>query len=269
MWSGGGSKYSFRQQHIAGERNFFSLATAIAPLLDPDGQKEIEDVLIPSHLEAAEQAINDVYRTKLGLMEWTNAAAILFSDMDALMEHTEVDYTMFWRQLSLYPAMFLPVVTSGEPPSPATAGTETETETGAFTDLHSDESLLLPLADVFYRSLLPEERAQWATLIRRWLVLQHTQLLACAHRENDETAAGLSREALSAQMCRVNPKYVPREWMLVEAYTSAAQGDTAPLEQMQHLFRTPYDEHSAEEEMRFYRKMSVEMLGSGGVTTMT
>ena len=273
MWSGGGDKYSFRNQHIAGERNFFSLASALAPLLDEAGQAEVRDTLIPNHLPAAERAITETCRVKLGLLEWSAEAAVLFDDMDLCMEETEVDYTMFWRQLCHLPGMFLPAVA-------AATGTisASDMESESFTALHSDETLLQPLADVFYRPLTSTERSRWATLLRRWLQLLHTQLQTCAaHRADSssdlepdtEPSIELSGTAVSAQMRHVNPKYVPREWMLVEAYQAAAQGDTAPLERLQHLLASPYDEQSAEEESAFYRKMPSALLYTGGVTTMT
>jgi hypothetical protein len=35
------------------------------------------------------------------------------------------------------------------------------------------------------------------------------------------------------------------------------------------LFETPYDEHTPEDERDFYRKMPIDLLDTGGVTTMT
>lgn len=272
MWSGGGDKYSFRRQHLAGERNFFSLACALAPLLDEAGQAEVRDVLIPSHLPAAEQAITEVYRMKLGLLRWSPEAAALFEDMDLFMQETEADYTLFWRQLSLLPGMFLPAISA--PPAPPVATTTTSVSeaeekekegAGSFTALYSDETLLQPLADGFYRPLTPAETSRWAALLRRWLELLHSQLKTSAAPTDTE----MSGSAVSLQMQCVNPKYVPREWMLVEAYQAAAQGDIAPLERLQQLFAAPYDEHSSEDESMFYRKMPFDLLDTGGVTTMT
>jgi uncharacterized protein YdiU (UPF0061 family) len=54
-------------------------------------------------------------------------------------------------------------------------------------------------------------------------------------------------------MRRANPKYVPREWMLVEAYQAAERKDYGPLQRLQRLFREPYAEHGPEEHEAFYR----------------
>lgn len=241
MWSGGGEKYSFRSQHLAGERNFFSLATAIMPLLDEAGQDEVKNAIIPAHLPAAEQAVREVYRAKLGLLESTGETVALFDELDAFMEATEADYTMFWRQLSHIPSSVFPGVL-----------------VESCLDGASNEQLFAPLVDSFYRALTLEERSRWSALVRRWLGL----LIA-------QSSAGDTGADISGRMCRVNPKYVPREWMLVDAYQAAAQNDTRPLQRLQALFAAPYDEHSAEEESAFYCKMPVDLLDTGGVTTMT
>ena len=50
------------------------------------------------------------------------------------------------------------------------------------------------------------------------------------------------------KMRAVSPKYVPREWMLVDAYKHAEKGDYSLLKELEVLFRTPYDEQSLENE---------------------
>ena len=45
-------------------------------------------------------------------------------------------------------------------------------------------------------------------------------------------------------MNQVNPLFVPREWMLVEAYEAAERGDNSVIETLQRLFDRPYaDDH--------------------------
>jgi uncharacterized protein YdiU (UPF0061 family) len=251
MWSGGGEKFSFRNQHIAGERNFISLATALAPLLNEEGQREIFDDIIPSHLPNAVHAVNEVYRVKLGLQQWNESAEILFNEIDDLMEETEADYTLFWRQLCLLPEMFLPN-------SSAIISDES-----VFSNLYSDDTLMSPLRDIFYQPLSQSNKERWASVLRKWLRLLHS--------EQQNLSSGIiqySPSEISNQMRRVNPKYVPREWMLIEAYKAAARDDMRPLKRLQVLFETPYDEHS-HEESSFYRKVSADLLDQGGVTCMT
>ena len=55
-------------------------------------------------------------------------------------------------------------------------------------------------------------------------------------------------------MDAANPKYVLREWMLVEAYEAAKlSGDFAPSEALQRLTARPYEEGTEEETARYYR----------------
>lgn len=92
MWSGGGEKYSFRHQHMAGERNFFSLATAMLPLLDADGQQHVQTIIIPHHTQLAELAVLDIYRQKLGLKEMSLDAKALFEVCTSL--YLSVEFAM-------------------------------------------------------------------------------------------------------------------------------------------------------------------------------
>jgi hypothetical protein len=43
-------------------------------------------------------------------------------------------------------------------------------------------------------------------------------------------------------MRRASPKYVPREWLLAEAYLAAERGDAAPLAALQRVLANPFDE---------------------------
>lgn len=53
-------------------------------------------------------------------------------------------------------------------------------------------------------------------------------------------------------MKAVNPKYVPREWMLVGAYAAAQEKNFGPMLELHELFKRPYDEQP-EFEARFYK----------------
>lgn len=60
--------------------------------------------------------------------------------------------------------------------------------------------------------------------------------------------------AAAIEMRRASPKYVPREWMLVEAYTKANAGDYSELEALHELFKHPYDEQEAMA-AKYYKKV--------------
>lgn len=48
-----------------------------------------------------------------------------------------------------------------------------------------------------------------------------------------------------AEMHATSPKYIPREWMLAEAYSKAEAGDMSTLQELQTVFARPFDEHEA------------------------
>jgi uncharacterized protein YdiU (UPF0061 family) len=82
----------------------------------------------------------------------------------------------------------------------------------------------------------------------------------------EDVATELKRAAV--RMRQENPKYVPREWMLVMCYDTAAKGDLGPLHSLHSLFETPYDEHP-EMEAQFYRRAPEETLRKGGTAFMS
>lgn len=69
----------------------------------------------------------------------------------------------------------------------------------------------------------------------------------------------------AATMRLANPKYVAREWILAEAYTAAELGDFSVLHELQQVFASPYEEHSAEVDAKYYVKTPEHMAGRGGI----
>jgi uncharacterized protein YdiU (UPF0061 family) len=244
MWSGGGEKYAFRNQHLAGEQNFITLATSIALLLDDEGKSRVYENIIPAYSKLADDAVADVFRQKLGFREWTNEIADLFNRLDELIEKCSADYTIFWRQLAILPETLLSQLAS-------------RLVTMADFDQFDDATLLAPFKDAFYDSLSSQNASQLASILRLWLFLLHADLST----EHTPTS-------ISSSMRSVSPKYVPREWMLVEAYTACDNSNYEPLRNLQILFKNPYDEQ-VEFEKSYYRKTANEHLDKGGVAYMT
>ncbi len=100
-WSGGGDHFAFLNQPIAAERNFNMFCKALQPLL----------TLHQSHLQELEEIKNGfaqvmqtqmerMWADKLGLGDFN---AELFSELATLMIQTPVDYTIFFRELSMIP----------------------------------------------------------------------------------------------------------------------------------------------------------------------
>eukprot|EP00008_Paramoeba_atlantica_P002732 CAMPEP_0201482438 /NCGR_PEP_ID=MMETSP0151_2-20130828/6728_1 /ASSEMBLY_ACC=CAM_ASM_000257 /TAXON_ID=200890 /ORGANISM="Paramoeba atlantica, Strain 621/1 / CCAP 1560/9" /LENGTH=610 /DNA_ID=CAMNT_0047865153 /DNA_START=89 /DNA_END=1921 /DNA_ORIENTATION=+ len=237
MWVGSGQHFGFMNQPSAGVQNFGSLIEAVCPLLDEDAKKlarRMRDVME----QQAEDDLNDVWRAKLGLKKWSNKSNQLIMKLLRLMDALEIDYTLFWRQLAVYPETYLP---SKELPS-------------------NLGELLAPLAPSFYSkgALSSEELGNW---LKDWIKLLQSEI-------DEENHTG---QEIAKGMRQVSPKYVPREWMLVFAYSEAEKGNYAPIHRLQKLFLSPYDEQK-EEEAEFYRRAPDEVYvgaGKGGTAYMS
>ncbi len=80
-----------------------------------------------------------------------------------------------------------------------------------------------------------EYAAQLAGWLRQYLQRAATEALPQAERR--------------AGMERVNPKYVPRNYLAQQAIDALALGDAAPLERLMRVLRHPYDEQPGEEDL--------------------
>lgn len=103
----------------------------------------------------------------------------------------------------------------------------------------SDTSLLAPLQEAFYAKLSEPLVGEWGKWLRRWLT-----------RLKEE---GRPPAEAAALMRQTSPKYIPREWMLVEAYNAADRGDYSVLQELYTLFSHPFDEQP-QFEGRYYRR---------------
>lgn len=117
----------------------------------------------------------------------------------------------------------------------------------------SDEALLEPLKVAFYTEPAGNLRERWAAWLRRWLAELSTQ--------------GSMSDA-EVRLRSVNPKYILREYILVEAYSKASKGDFSMVEELYALIRRPYDEQP-ELESKYYRRAPDAALDKPGTAVMT
>lgn len=127
-----------------------------------------------------------------------------------------------------------------------------------FRELSSLPDDIGPLKKSFYKGRTyaadPERLDQrWSAWLTKW------QSLIQSH----------SREALSSQMKRVNPKYSLKEWLVVPAYQQAAAGDYALLRELQEFMTQPYAEQSKGAEEKYYRLKPPELFGVGGASHLS
>ncbi len=100
-WTGGGHHFSFMNQPVAAERNFHMFCMALQPLLTSHqeclGQlNEIRD----SFAIVMQEKMEKMWAAKLGLGTFD---VDLFRELEMLMVQTPVDYTIFFRELSMVP----------------------------------------------------------------------------------------------------------------------------------------------------------------------
>lgn len=100
-WTGGGKHFSFFNQPIAAEANYHMFWTAVRPLLAKNTEAlERFDQVRHGFAEAMQKQIQKMWVAKLGLTEYNPK---LIKELMQLMTHSEVDYTIFFRELSHMP----------------------------------------------------------------------------------------------------------------------------------------------------------------------
>ncbi len=226
-WTGGGQHFSFLNQPVAAERNFHMFCTALRPLLTShqDSLRQLDEIRsgFPKVMQAE---MEKMWAAKLGLVTFH---AALFSELATLMLQTPVDYTIFFRELSMLP----------------------------------DD--IAPLKKSFYND--PEGMdKRWSEWLTKWKSLI---VSASASMSNANAAPPGSREELSRQMKLVNPKYSLREWFLVPAYSQATAGNYALIRELQEVMTQPYAEQAKDVEEKYYRSKPSEFFEVGGLSHLS
>jgi uncharacterized protein YdiU (UPF0061 family) len=74
------------------------------------------------------------------------------------------------------------------------------------------------------------------------------------------------RQASAAQLQAVNPAITWREWLIAPAYQRAEQGDTSLIQELQRVFRHPYQPLPPELAATYDRLKPEEFFNAGGVS---
>lgn len=100
-WTGGGKHFSFFNQPVAAEANYHMFWQSVRLLLAEDAEAlEHFDQIRHDFAEAMQEQIQKMWAAKLGLHEFNPT---LFKELMQLMTQSEVDYTIFFRELSHIP----------------------------------------------------------------------------------------------------------------------------------------------------------------------
>lgn len=100
-WTGGGQHFSFFNQPIAAEANYHMFWKSIRLLLTEDAKAlESLDQVRHGFAETMQKQIQKMWKAKLGLTEYNPN---LLKKLMELMTESQVDYTIFFRELSHIP----------------------------------------------------------------------------------------------------------------------------------------------------------------------
>lgn len=227
-WVGSGEHYAYANQPGAGLANFQTLALALVPLLGSTPTQQ-QEVLET----AVSKAVNEMKMAVAGVYH----SKLGFDGEGGTAEAA----ANLWKTLE-------PLMRSSR--ADFILLWRQLAEVATLSTSASDDELLEPLRDAFYA---PPKKEAWGAWLREWLAALE--------------AAGC-KEGASERMKAVNPKYVPREWMLVEAYDAASGGDYSVVHDLHTLFLKPYDEQPDFSE-KYYRRAPDAALNRGGTAFMS
>ncbi|MGK0449717.1 MAG: hypothetical protein ACJAXE_000369 [Neolewinella sp.] len=197
---GQGKRYQFGNQPGVVMWNLAQLGSAIAPLIN-----EIEplEAVLKDFKEKYVAAYTKMMGQKLGLEVRSGSNAALIQELEAVLPVTEVDMTIFFRNLAKF-------------------SKEGHTDDGA--------AFLNPIIDAFYE---PEDlKGEVLEAWREWFTKYFNRL-------NED---GISDEERRVAMDQVNPKYVFRNYMAQMAIEKADNNDFSLVDELYLLLKQPYGE---------------------------
>jgi len=289
-WTGSGQHFAFMSQPEAAAANYKTLVDAVAPVFGKELRQRAEQAARKG-TEAIFAKAEDVWRAKMGLSEAAaGTAKELWRDLEPLMRRSKIDYTVFWRQLA---AVAERQEGAGDileplrqafysPPEPQLAA---KWEAWLRRWLGSLGGLAVGAAvRISGIQQRPELNGQigtvklWNAQKERWGVCLHDGSDVALKEANlEEVAEGAAAGgapggggvmAVARRMRATNPKYVPREWMLVQAYERANHGDFGLVHELYGLFLDPYGEQP-ELEKKYFKRAPPEALTRGGCAKMS
>ena len=103
------------------------------------------------------------------------------------------------------------------------------------------------MLDAFYKDLSDATLAEWNVWISDWQSLNPDKEL----------------------MKQNNPIYVPREWMLVDAYSKANDGDYSLVKELNELLKYPYEKQSQSMLEKYFKKADIKDQNKPGTAFVT
>jgi len=195
-----GKRYRFGNQPSVALWNLYQLANALVPLVDDPAPLES---MLEDYKNQYTVKYKAMMRQKLGLQLAIEEDRHLIGELEHLLQLTETDMTILFRNLS---------------------------NIDKETDVSEGSGFLKSIQDAFYN---PEELK--GDILESWRMW----IGAYVKRINIETITQLQRIAL---MNEVNPKYVLRNYMAQLAIEKADIGDYSLIDELYTMLKKPYDE---------------------------
>lgn len=241
-WTGSGQHFGFLNQPTAGFVNYQVLVESVAPVIaaarGDDTTDKVADEMVGKAQKVFNDALDKAIRSKMGLPADADAADDLWDTLKTLLQKSRADWTIFWRQLT-YVMREYPDLESQE-----------------YDDMMKTlEGDVAGPSGTFYEPLTTEVRRQWIAWIKDW-----RQVVKATEYDTNKVY-DLMRTS--------NPKYVLREWMLVDAYSAADNEDYSILNELYKLIQTPYDEGTSEQIASYYQRAPASATARGGTAFMS
>jgi serine/tyrosine/threonine adenylyltransferase len=219
----------------------------------------LQNEIMESAAQLFQSKLDKVMRTKLGFDQDHDAADEIWEELEPLLRNSRVDWTLFFRELS-YVVRDMPHV--------FTASHDNAVSEQVLDRLIGNDATRDGFSP-FYESLPSNLRSQWVSWIQKWISALSSATLPSSDEGSEPTATASLKATAHRMLTLINPKYVLREWMLVDAYQRAARGDESEVHALHQLIQHPYDEGSTTQTNRYYRRAPDEALMAAGTAFMS
>ncbi|NLR91627.1 protein adenylyltransferase SelO [Flammeovirga agarivorans] len=198
-------RYSFQNQPAIAQWNLYQLANALFVLVGEG--KPLEDIISQYHADYQVKYL-EMMKTKLGLEKYSEKDEKLISDLLEVMELTNTDMTIFFRNLSKVSKKSL---------------------------IHNIYSEIELIKSAFYELHKVDKQAlnQWYDWLSEYLKRLEIEDLTDDERK--------------MKMNAVNPKYILRNYISQMIIDKAEIEDYSLLEEIYTLLQNPYDEQEEHE----------------------
>jgi len=326
-WTGSGEHFGFMNQPNAGFANFAMLVSSIMPIIegyssssssssssDDDNNHTMEDAkafredIIERAQTVFAHKLFETFRLKMGFHPMDESPDDIWPDLEELLRDTRADWTLFWRQLS-YVARDFPLRYHHDNND---NGKEEETSEQIYQDMlnlliANDDTTAKPGSSPFYEPLTDENKTKLLKWIQQWRTLLHQayhersggfSTTPLPHETKKEVDVDDAPPTPASRMLHANPKYILREWMLVDAYSKASSssnrqqkqqpfgflggndsssssssssehGDESVIHELFDLIQNPYEEGTDEQDLKYYRRAPDHALKAGGTAFMS